>query len=243
MSLLRVLDAGRRVADRWLWRGLSFSVDEGERVAIAGPSGSGKSMLLRAIIGLDDLDEGTVEVDGEPLAAWSLPELRMRIRYVPQIPAFADGTVAEALAEARGYAASGAAVPPEAGAPEAWVEERLARLGRQRSFLGARTETLSGGERQIAALLRAVQTGPQLLLLDEPTASLDPDATDAVEALVSDWLDEDAARAVVWTSHSRDQRSRVTDRVVQIASGADGMPAPAASGAAEPDAVGTPARS
>lgn len=210
MALLSVRDAGRRIPDRWLWRGLSFEVAAGERIAVSGPSGSGKSLLLRAIIGLDDLDEGTVEVDGRPLAEWALPELRMRVRYVPQVPAFADGTVRTALDDARAYAAASGA------APEAWAVDRLGRLGRDGSFLDARTETLSGGERQIAALLRAMQTEPHLLLLDEPTASLDPDATDAVETLISDWLDEDDARAVVWTSHSRDQRSRMTDRVVEI---------------------------
>ncbi|MEL6616332.1 MAG: ATP-binding cassette domain-containing protein [Bacteroidota bacterium] len=215
MPLLSVRDAGRRIPDRWLWRGLSFEVASGERVGVSGPSGSGKSLLLRALVGLDDLDEGTVAVDGQPLADWRLPELRMRVRYVSQVPAFADGTVRTALEGARAFgSASGEG---DASAPEAWVVERLERLGRGAEFLDARTETLSGGERQIAALLRAMQTGPQMLLLDEPTASLDPDATDAVESLISDWLDEDASRAVVWTSHSRDQRSRVTDRLVEIA--------------------------
>lgn len=210
MPLLAVRDAGRRVSDRWLWRGLSFEVREGDRVGVSGPSGSGKSLLLRALIGLDDLDEGEVVVAGKPLREWHLPDLRSRVRYIPQTPAFADGTVREALAAPLGYAAS--AAPP----PDGWLADRLERLGRGNDFLDSRTETLSGGERQIAALLRAMQTGPQLLLLDEATASLDPDATDAAESLIADWLAEDASRAVVWTSHSRDQRSRVTDREVEI---------------------------
>ena len=214
MPLLAVRDAGRRVSDRWLWRRLSFEVREGERVGVSGPSGSGKSLLLRAIIGLDDLDEGEVIVAGKPLREWHLPDLRSRVRYIPQTPAFADGTVREALAAPLGYAT---AVPPPAG----WLAERLERLGRGTDFLDARTETLSGGERQIAALLRAMQTGPQLLLLDEATASLDPDATDAAESLLADWLAEGASRAVVWTSHSRDQRSRVTDREVEIVPAAE----------------------
>ncbi|OZC02383.1 ABC transporter ATP-binding protein [Rubricoccus marinus] len=221
MPLLSVRDAGRRIPDRWLWRGLSFEVDGGERVAIAGPSGSGKSLLLRALIGLDDLDEGTVSVDERPLADWHLPDLRMRVRYVPQSPAFADGTVRDALSGARAFAAASGA------APEAWAVERLGRLGRGAGFLDARTETLSGGEAQIAALLRAMQSGPHLLLLDEPTASLDPDATDAVERLVSDWLDEDGARAAIWTSHSEEQRARVATRVVDLGTA---IPAPEASG-------------
>ncbi|MEM1057114.1 MAG: ATP-binding cassette domain-containing protein [Bacteroidota bacterium] len=209
MPLLSVRDAGRRIPDRWLWRDLSFEVAEGERVSVSGPSGSGKSLLLRAMVGLDDLDEGAIAVDGRDLAEWDLPELRMRVRYLPQVPAFAEGTVREALAAPLSF---GAARPPADG----WIEQRLATLGRGEAFLDARTETLSGGERQIAALLRAMQTGPYVLLLDEATASLDPDATEAAEALISEWLDEDGSRAVVWTSHSRDQRTRVTDRTVDL---------------------------
>ena len=85
----------------------------------------------------------------------------------------------------------------------------LTHLGRDESFLDKPVGELSGGESQLVALLRAVQLDPKVLLLDEPTASLDAEATAAVETLVADWQAESAgARAVVWVSHDTGQAER-----------------------------------
>ena len=212
MPLLSVRDAGRRVGDRWLWRGLSFGLAPGDRLGITGPSGSGKTLLLRALVGLDDLDEGEVVVEDRALAEWDMPRLRMHLRYLAQTPALGSGTVREALAAPAAFASANGA-----GHDDAWVRDRLASLGRPAAFLDADVTTLSGGERQIAALLRVLRSRPQVLLLDEPTASLDPEATEAVETLVADWLGEDPQRARVWTSYDPAQRERVTSRTLRLA--------------------------
>ena len=205
-------DAGRRIDGRWLWRGVNARIDEGERWAIVGPSGSGKTVLLRILCGLDRLDEGTIRSNGTPLDGLSLPEHRARVHYLLQRPALFEGTVETNLRAPlaldvhhdRTYDADAA-------------QRALDALGRPASFLEQSVERLSGGEQQIVALLRAFQADPDVLLLDEPTASLDPAATDAVESLVARWQDEASRRATVWTSHDRDQIARVTDHTLDLA--------------------------
>lgn len=205
-------DAGRRIDGRWLWRGVSAQIDEGERWAIVGPSGSGKTVLLRTLCGLDRLDEGTICAGGTPLDDLPLPEHRARVHYLLQRPALFEGTV-----EANLRAPLALDVHRDRTYDAEAVRRALDALGRPASFLKQSVERLSGGEQQIVALLRAFQAAPDVLLLDEPTASLDPAATEAVESLVARWLDEDTRRAVVWTSHDRAQIARVTDHTLDLA--------------------------
>lgn len=205
-------DAARRVGDRWLWRRLTLRLRAGERLAVVGPSGSGKTLLLRALAGLDRLDEGVLIASGAPLRADALPAHRARVGYLPQTPALFAGTVADNLrAPFLLGVHAGRSFDPEA------AHAALGRLGRSATFLDQAVDGLSGGERQVAQLLRAMQTSPRVLLLDEPTASLDSAAAVEVEALVADFLRADAGRAVVWTSHDVAQLDRVTDRRLDLA--------------------------
>ncbi len=204
--------AGRRIDGRWLWRDVDAQIDEGTRWAVVGPSGSGKTVLLRALAGLDRLDEGTIRSGGRTLDELSLPAHRARVHYLMQRPALFPGTVADnvhaplklAVHRGRGYDANA-------------TTSALDALGRPVAFLDQPIDRLSGGEQQIVALLRAFQARPDVLLLDEPTASLDPAATEAVEALVARWLDENAGRAALWTSHNPAQIARVTDYTLDLA--------------------------
>ena len=90
-------------------------------------------------------------------------------------------------------------------------------LGRDEAFLQQSTDRLSGGESQIVAMLRALLTAPDVLLLDEPTASLDAEAVAAIEKLIANWLKEKPDRGCVWTSHDRQQLERNSDRVLSLA--------------------------
>lgn len=211
MPALTVDAAGRRIDSGWLWRGVSFEVAAGERLGVRGPSGSGKSLLLRALSGLDPLDEGSVTFEGRTLTDWPLPAYRARVMLVPQQPALLEGTVEDNLR---------AAFALEAHRDHTYDAERLREalraLGRGEDFLARRVAVLSGGEQQIAAFLRAVQLDPRVLLLDEPTASLDPQAAAEVERLVDRWHAADPGRASIWTSHSAEQRGRVTTREISL---------------------------
>ncbi|WP_010092291.1 ATP-binding cassette domain-containing protein [Burkholderia ubonensis] len=182
-----------------------FSLPAGARVAITGPSGSGKSVLLRALALLDPLDGGRVQWRGKPIRRSAIPRYRRSVAYLRQRPAQTDGTVESQLR----YPYS-LAVYRDLTFDRARAEQLAARAGRGADFLDKRASELSGGEAQIAALLRVLQLDPDVLLLDEPTAALDPDSTRAIEALVGAWFDAAPdARAYLWISHDPAQAARI----------------------------------
>ncbi|RQQ03086.1 ATP-binding cassette domain-containing protein [Burkholderia stagnalis] len=182
-----------------------FSLPAGARVAITGPSGSGKSVLLRALALLDPLDGGRVLWRGKPIRRSEIPRYRRSVAYLRQRPAQTDGTVESQLR----YPYS-LAVYHDLRFDRARAEQLAARAGRGADFLDKRASELSGGEAQIAALLRVLQLDPDVLLLDEPTSALDPDSTRAIEALVGAWFDAAPdARASMWISHDPAQAARI----------------------------------
>lgn len=196
----------------WLWRDLSFSVGAGESLAVTGPSGTGKTLLLRALAGLDPLDEGAILLDGKPIEDWNPPLYRSQVSYLQQRPAFLPGSVEANLRQ-----------PFELAVHRGKHFDRerasalLRELGRAPSLLEQDAALLSGGEAQIVALMRVLQLAPRFLLLDEPTSSLDPETTARVEAILRSWKAEDPERALVWTSHDAAQLKRVADRELSLA--------------------------
>ncbi|KWO60283.1 ABC transporter ATP-binding protein [Burkholderia ubonensis] len=182
-----------------------FSLPAGARVAITGPSGSGKSVLLRALALLDPLDGGRVLWRGRLIRRSAIPRYRRSVAYLRQRPAQTDGTVESQLR----YPYS-LAVYRDLTFDRARAEQLAARAGRGADFLDKRASELSGGEAQIATLLRVLQLDPDVLLLDEPTSALDPDSTRAIEALVGAWFDAAPdARAYLWISHDPAQAARI----------------------------------
>jgi putative ABC transport system ATP-binding protein len=213
---VEVRGLGRRVGGRWLWRGITFTLPPGGRLALTGPSGSGKTRLLRCLVGLDEADEGEVRLLGRPLGARPLPEVRARVVYLSQHPAFGEGTVEGALrAVFRLRVHRGRAF--DRGRVVAWLD----RLGRGDALLSRPVSEISGGERQLAALVRALQLDPEVLLLDEPAASLDAEARDGLESLVDVWRDGHPARAWIWTGHDIERlRARASGEIALAGPGA-----------------------
>ncbi len=209
--LLVVQKGGRRVNGGWIWRGLAFELQAGDRAAVVGPSGSGKTLLLRALAGLDRLDEGRITLRGREINTWKMTAYRSNVMYLSQTPALMEGTVEDNLRVVFGF---------EIHSGKAYDQKRilhyLGQLGRGVDFLQRSVQVLSGGERQIATFLRVLQLAPDVLLLDEPTASLDAEATQHVEQLVAAWLAEDPERAVLWTSHRADQIERMTTAQIDL---------------------------
>lgn len=201
----------RTLEGRVLWQDLELTVDAGECLAVTGPSGSGKSLLLRALCGLDPLERGEVTVLGRPQRSWSMPEYRARVMYVPQQPVLLPGTVEDNLR--RPWALRVRSPQPY---PTETASRLLGALGRPPSFLQQEGARLSGGEGQIMALTRALLLSPDALLLDEATSALDPEAVQAAETLIQTWRVADEGRAVVFVSHDPAQRARLATRALDL---------------------------
>ena len=194
---------------------IDFVLYPGERVAVTGPSGAGKSVFLRALALLDPLDGGTIMWHQRRIERGAIPAYRRSVAYVRQRPALVEGTVEDNLR----YPYSLNAYRGE-HFDRARATALAARAGRGGGFLGKRASELSGGEAQLTALIRVLQLEPEVLLLDEPTASLDPPTARAVEALVDDWCAaHEAARASIWVSHDPAQAARVGSRFLTMESG------------------------
>jgi putative ABC transport system ATP-binding protein len=215
--LLEASRVGRRAAatDKWLLRDITLQVNGGDRLAIVGPSGSGKSLLLRALALLDPLDEGAITWRGAPAGSRGVPDYRRQVMYLHQQPALFEGDVEENLKQPFVLK-----IHAETRFNKDHVVELLTGVGRKPEFLQKRVTELSGGERQLVVLIRAMQLNPCVLLLDEPTASLDADAKQAVEHLLEGWASgRGAQRAIVQVSHDAGQVERTAQRVFAMEAG------------------------
>ena len=238
--LLHVKNLSRKVSDNWIWGNISFELSAGQRLALSGTSGSGKSMLLRTIAGLDVLEkgpsgeEGSISFSGKSIAEWKMPEYRTRIGYVPQHQVFPDETVEDSFKRVftlkvnqnKFYDREKILL---------WLEQlSLPDTGKNNSdkgdfteFLNRPARELSGGEAQIVALFRALQLDPQVLLLDEPTTSMDTELTQLMEDLLEKWhkcsseifpvaSDQQTQRAWIWVSHNPEQLSRMCEHTYSL---------------------------
>lgn len=199
----------RQSGELKLLAGLSLSLQAGECIGLSGPSGSGKSLLLRALAGLDALQSGAISLFGQNANDIPMPDYRSRVMYLPQKPVFAPVTVQHNLDLPLSFKSHRRRVAAEIP----WQA-----LGLDPSFGQREVSRLSGGERQKLSLLRALRLEPQILLLDEPTAAMDPESTQQAEALVRSWL-HDSQRACIWVSHQPEQLVRMASRRLELRQG------------------------
>lgn len=191
--------------------GVSFEVARGESIALVGPNGSGKTSVLRCLLGLVPF-AGTASIGGHdvcraPIAARSL------VGYVPQKAAFGDATAREVL----GFVAALRDLGREAIA-QVLVETRL------EAHADARVRTFSGGMLQRLAIAAALLGEPPVLLLDEPSANLDEEGQRTFAALVGRLRER--GRTLVLASHRSEELDALTDRTIRLERGRVRPPSP-----------------
>ena len=177
------------------WGPMSFEVDPGDTVGLCGASGSGKSLLLRSIVDLDE-HSGRVYLKGREQGNLPAPAWRRNVGMLPAETAWWFDSVGEHFSDE---------VPPSI----------LEALGFHQDSMEWSVSRLSAGEKQRLALARLLALKPDALLLDEPTANLDAESVSMVEQVIGSYREENAC-PVVWVAHSRDQLSRVATCVYEM---------------------------
>jgi ABC-type multidrug transport system fused ATPase/permease subunit len=198
-------EPGRAVLD-----GFDLDIAAGETVCLLGPSGIGKSTALHLLLRLYDVDAGRILIDGVDVRDCGLRSLRERFAFVPQDPWLLDATVAENIAFGNQDATRAGVI---AAGRAAGVDEFADRLpSGYDTTLGEGGVRLSGGQRRRVAIARAAVSSAPMVLLDEPTASLDPVSAATVIAAVRTAT---AHRTVLMVTHDRDLAA-IADRVVSL---------------------------
>jgi len=213
-AVLSISDASVRFGDRELWHGLDLDVQPGEFLAVLGPNGTGKTSLLRAILGQQRLGSGSIEFLGVPTHRGD-----RRIGYIPQQKLIDGGTPLRARdLVALGLSGQRWGLPVSSKRERARVDELLAAVGAT-GYANAPIATLSGGEQQRVRVGQSIAADPALLLCDEPLLSLDL----AHQRGVSELIDAQRHRsntAVVFVTHDVNPVLGMVDRVLYLARGA-----------------------
>jgi putative ABC transport system ATP-binding protein len=193
---------------------LSFSLNPKDRLVLKGPSGSGKSLLLRSLIFLDPIRSGEVWFQNQKVKPEEIPNYRSRVIYLGQKPSLLEGSVEDNLKFA---------FQLKTHQNKKYDRKSVLKLVNsfnfEESFLTQSAKFLSGGESQIVALVRALILDPQILLLDEPTASLDASRSDIFEKLIVKWVEESEDRAFIWVTHHREQEEKVGTAFLSLETG------------------------
>jgi lipooligosaccharide transport system ATP-binding protein len=205
--VLRVDGLRKRYGDNEVVRGLSFTINRGDCFGLLGPNGAGKTTTLRCCLGLIDPDGGAITMVGQPVPKHGR-EARIRVGVVPQMDNLdPDFTVRENLLIYGGYF----------GLPRDVLEARIPEL---LEFAGLSSKrdvgirTLSGGMKRRLTLARALVNDPELLILDEPTTGLDPQARHLIWDGLRQLLSQ--GKTILLTTHFMDEAERLASRLAVI---------------------------
>ncbi len=213
---IELVDIYKAFGPKKVLEGFTLEFVEGQTTVVVGPSGSGKSVMLKHIVGLLQPDKGDVWVDGQrvgDLRREQLYELRRHVGYVFQFAALFDSmTVAENV---------GLGLQRIAGMTPGQIRERVAEcldLVELEGYEERFPAELSGGQKKRAGLARAIATKPKYVLYDEPTTGLDPITKTVIDRLILRTRDELGVTGVLIT-HDMDSAYRVADRIAMLYEG------------------------
>lgn len=211
--VLRIRGATLRFGDRTLWKGLDLDVQAGEFLAVLGANGTGKTSLIRTILGQRKLTAGTIELLGEPVHGGS-----REIGYIPQQKSLSQGTPLRAR-DLIGYGIDGHLWGPPLAtrARRRQIDEVLESVGAS-AYGDAPVASLSGGEQQRIRIGQAIAGRPKLLLCDEPLLSLDLAQQRSVSELI-DAKRRELDTGVVFVTHDVNPLLGMVDRVLYLAGG------------------------
>ncbi|XJZ25686.1 phosphate ABC transporter ATP-binding protein [Bacillota bacterium Lsc_1132] len=181
-------------------KGITASVMDGELITIIGPSGSGKSTFLSLINRMTDPDSGTLSFNKTSYLDMNVLELRRKIGMVFQLPTMLPGTVRDNLL-----------IGPklfQQTLTEQEIDSLLDQVALPKSLKDQEARSLSGGQKQRVSLARTLANQPEVLLLDEVTASLDPHSSEEIEELIQT-LHRQQGKTVLWVSHNLKQAKKV----------------------------------
>ncbi|BBH20705.1 ABC transporter ATP-binding protein [Paenibacillus baekrokdamisoli] len=195
---------------RLLFKEIAASVMPSDKIAIVGPSGQGKSTLLRILSLLELHDAGTIYLQEVCSTAWQPKDWRKKVCYVAQQPFMLEGSVEDNLRAVSKLHRS------EYDSQAA--EELLSKLGLAGIDKSTHAATLSGGEKQRISLIRSLLLRAEIILLDEITASLDHHHKLAVEQVLEEWQAATGA-AWIWITHDMEQAARVANQIWVIEDG------------------------
>lgn len=201
---------GVRVTSRdiEILKGITTSIPENQIFTVVGPSGAGKSTFLRAINRLIEIQDGEITLDDRSIREYGPVELRKMVGMVFQIPLAFEGTVEDNVLMG----------PRLTGSPEPDVKDLLEMVGLGVGFLDRKASELSVGEQQRMCIARAIANRPDVLLMDEPTASLDPESSRKVEELILR-LKEGGELTLVVVTHNMEQGKRIGDWTLYMKEG------------------------
>lgn len=221
-ALLELIDASVSLGARRALVSVSLRIAPGEIVALLGPNGAGKTTLLRAALGIVALQSGEARLGGEAAATLTARQRALRAAYLPQRPQNIWPVSVEALV-ALGRYAHGAA-PDRLGARDQETVDAAIEACGLSALRGRRMDEISGGEKARAHLARALAQQAPLLMLDEPTAGLDPAQALAAAEIIREHANRGAA---LFSTHDITLAAEIAHRVILLQGGrivAEGAP-------------------
>jgi putative ABC transport system ATP-binding protein len=210
--LFTIRDVTQQRAGVVMLNGVSLDLPRTAITALVGPSGAGKTSLIRLLNRLDDPVAGEITFDGRPIKSYPVASLRRRVGFVFQTPAMFPGTVGDNLRVAVEIGGAGT----EADAPE--IGRVLEAVELTASHVTRQADNLSGGEQQRVSLARALMTRPEVLLLDEPTSALDPEVAVRLLATIAR-LSAEHGVAVIMVTHRLSEARHISTHMVMLEAG------------------------